>query len=193
MTDTLAPAAAASAGAVPAVSTVPSSPAAPEVPALDAHALRTDFPILGERPHGKPLVYLDSAATSQKPLPVIEAMDAYYRGYNANVHRGIYEISEKATAAYEGAREQVARFVNAPSAREIVWVRNATEAINLVAYSWGRRHLGQGDAIVLTEMEHHANLVRGRSSPRRRTRISSSSRSPTTGCCARTCSRCCFG
>ena len=86
-------------------------------------------------------------------------MDHYYRAYNANVHRGIYEISEKATAAYEGAREQVARFINAPSAREIVWARNATEAINLVAYSWGRRQLGQGDAIVLTEMEHHANLV----------------------------------
>jgi cysteine desulfurase/selenocysteine lyase len=86
-------------------------------------------------------------------------MDRYYREYNANVHRGIYEISEKATAAYEGARAQVARFINAPSAQEIVWTRNATEAINLVAYSWGRRHLGPGDAIVLTEMEHHANLV----------------------------------
>jgi len=146
MTDTLAPAAAAPA-------------AASAAPALDPHALRADFPILAQRPHGKPLVYLDSAATSQKPLAVIEAMDAYYRGYNANVHRGIYEISEKATAAYEGARAQVARFINAPSEREIVWTRNATEAINLVAYSWGRRHLGQGDVIVLTEMEHHANLV----------------------------------
>jgi len=143
MTDLAAPAAA------------PAAPAA----ALDPHALRADFPILAERPHGRPLVYLDSAATSQKPLAVIEAMDRYYREYNANVHRGIYEISEKATAAYEGAREQVARFINAPSAQEIVWVRNATEAINLVAHSWGRRHLGQGDAIVLTEMEHHSNLV----------------------------------
>jgi cysteine desulfurase/selenocysteine lyase len=152
MTDTLAP-----------TGTPASPPAAagaldPRGP-LDPGALRADFPILAERPHGKPLVYLDSAATSQKPLPVIEAMDAYYRGYNANVHRGIYEISERATAAYEGAREQVARLINAPSEREIVWVRNATEAINLVAYSWGRRHVGQGDAIVLTEMEHHANLV----------------------------------
>ncbi len=128
-------------------------------PGLDARALRADFPILAQRPHGKPLVYLDSAATSQKPLAVIEAMDDYYRGYNANVHRGIYEIGEKATAAYEGAREQVARFINAPIRREIVFARNATEAINLVAYSWGRRHLGQGDVIVLTEMEHHANLV----------------------------------
>jgi cysteine desulfurase / selenocysteine lyase len=136
----------------------PQAPA-PVAAALDAAALRADFPILAERPHGKPLVYLDSAATSQKPLVVIEAMDRYYREYNANVHRGIYEISERATAAYEGARAQVAAFINAPSAQEIVWTRNATEAINLVAYSWGRRHIGQGDAIVLTEMEHHANLV----------------------------------
>ena len=126
---------------------------------LDPDALRADFPILAGRPHGKPLVYLDSAATSQKPLAVIEAMDRYYREDNANVHRGIYEISERATAAYEGARAQVAAFINAPSPQEIVWTRNATEAVNLVAYSWGRRHLGQGDAIVLTEMEHHANLV----------------------------------
>jgi cysteine desulfurase/selenocysteine lyase len=142
----------------PASARVP-APGSAALHALDPHALRADFPILGERPHGKPLVYLDSAATSQKPLAVIEAMDHYYRGYNANVHRGIYEISEKATAAYEGARAQVARFINAPSESEIVWVRNATEAINLVAHSWGRRHVGQGDAIVLTEMEHHANLV----------------------------------
>ena len=159
MTDLAAPAPAVASSAL-----APAAPAAPALalapaPALDPHALRADFPILAERPHGKPLVYLDSAATSQKPLAVIEAMDRYYRAYNANVHRGIYEISEKATAAYEGAREQVARFINAPSEREIVWTRNATEAINLVAYSWGRRHLGRGDAIVLTEMEHHANLV----------------------------------
>ncbi len=126
---------------------------------LDPYTLRADFPILATQAHGRPLVYLDSAATSQKPLAVVEAMDRYYREYNANVHRGIYEISERATAAYEGARSKVARFVNAPSAHEIVWTRNATEAINLVAYSWGRRHLGQGDAVVLTEMEHHANLV----------------------------------
>ena len=162
MTDLAAPAPV-SVPAAPAASPSPGAAAASAfaaaAPALDPRALRADFPILAERPHGKPLVYLDSAATSQKPLAVIEAMDGYYRGYNANVHRGIYEISEKATAAYEGARTQVARFINAPSAQEIVWTRNATEAINLVAYSWGRRHLGQGDAIVLTEMEHHANLV----------------------------------
>jgi len=160
MTDLAAPAApAVSAAALPAAASAFAAAEAAPAPALDPRALRADFPILAERPHGKPLVYLDSAATSQKPLAVIEAMDAYYRGYNANVHRGIYEMSEKATAAYEGARAQVARFINAPSAQEIVWARNATEAINLVAYSWGRRHLGPGDAIVLTEMEHHANLV----------------------------------
>jgi cysteine desulfurase / selenocysteine lyase len=137
--------------------------AAPAAPAgrgpLDPHPLRADFPILTQQPHGKPLVYLDSAASSQKPLVVIEALDTYYREYNANVHRGIYSLSERATAAYEGAREKVARFINAPGPGEIVWVRNATEAVNLVAYSWGRRNLGPGDAIVLTEMEHHANLV----------------------------------
>jgi len=127
--------------------------------AIDPHALRADFPILGTSVHGKPLVYLDSAATSQKPRAVIEAVDAFYREYNANVHRGIYEIGERATAAYERARAQVAAFIGAPDAHEIVFTRNATEAINLVAYSWGRRNIERGDAIVLTEMEHHANLV----------------------------------
>jgi len=127
--------------------------------ALDPRALVADFPILEQRPHGKRLVYLDAAATSQKPRAVIEAMDRYYREYNANVHRAIYEIGERATQEYEGARARVARLINAPAAHEIVWTRNATEAINLVAYSWGRRNIGPGDAIVLTEMEHHANLV----------------------------------
>ena len=127
---------------------------------LVPEVIRNDFPILATTTsHGKPLVYLDSAATSQKPLAVIEAMDTYYREYNANVHRGIYEIGERSTAAYERARAQVARFVNAPDAHEIVFTRNATEAINLVAYSWGRRNIDRGDVIVLTEMEHHANLV----------------------------------
>ncbi len=130
-----------------------------DVTPLDPVALRADFPILDQEVHGHRLVYLDSAATSQKPLPVIEAMDGYYRGYNANVHRGIYQLSEQATAAYEGAREKVARLIGAPDPRTIVWTRNATEAINLVAYSWGRRNIGRGDVIVLTEMEHHANLV----------------------------------
>ncbi len=126
---------------------------------LDAHALRADFPILSTKVHGHPLVYLDSASSSQKPEVVLDAMDGFYRGYNANVHRGIYEIGERATAAYEAARVSAARFINAPDSREVVFTRNATEAINLVAYSWGRRNIDRGDAIVLTEMEHHANLV----------------------------------
>ncbi len=126
---------------------------------LDPASLKADFPILDQEVFGHPLVYLDSAATSQKPLAVIEAMDAYYRHDNANVHRGIYQLSERATAAYEGAREKVARLIGAPDPSTIIWTRNATEAINLVAYSWGRRHIERGDAIILTEMEHHANLV----------------------------------
>ncbi len=138
-------------------------PVAAETPAprspLDPYALRADFPILATQVHGRPLVYLDSAATSQKPRAVIEAMDTFYREYNANVHRGIYELGERATAAYEGARGAVARFINAPDPHEIVFTRNATEAINLVSSAWGRRNIGRGDAIVLTEMEHHANLV----------------------------------
>ncbi len=127
----------------------------------DAKAARVvaDFPILA-RPtaRGKRLVYLDSAATSQKPLAVIAAIDEYYREYNANIHRGVYEIAERATATFEAAREKLARFVNADP-REIVWTRNATEAINLVAYSWGSANLRRGDAILLSELEHHSNLV----------------------------------
>jgi len=126
---------------------------------LDAREVRQDFPILSTTIHGHPLVYLDSASSSQKPEAVLDAMDGFYRGYNANVHRGIYEIGERATAAYEAARASAARFINAPDSHEIVFTRNATEAINLVAYSWGRRNIDRGDAIVLTEMEHHANLV----------------------------------
>ncbi len=127
---------------------------------FDPVTLRADFPILSAPTHsGRPLVYLDSASSSQKPLVVIDALDTYYREYNANVHRGIYEIGERATAAYEAARAKVAAFISADDPHEIVFTRNATEAINLVAYSWGRRNIGRGDAIVLTEMEHHANLV----------------------------------
>jgi len=127
---------------------------------LDPHRLRADFPILSTvNRFGKPLVYLDSAATSLKPLAVIEAVDGYNREYSSNIHRGIYEIAERATNAYEAARASTARLINAPETAEIVFVRNATEAINLVAYSWGRRNIGRGDTIVLTEMEHHANLV----------------------------------
>jgi cysteine desulfurase/selenocysteine lyase len=126
---------------------------------LDPEVIRRDFPILATESHGRPLVFLDSASTSQKPTAVIDAFDAYYREYAANVHRGIYEIGERATASYEAARVSVAKFINAPDAHEVIFTRNATEAINLVAYAWGRRNIGRGDAIVLTEMEHHANLV----------------------------------
>src|SRR5438876_247899 len=126
---------------------------------LNAEAARADFPILGRRINGKPLVYLDSAATSQKPAVVIDAMDDYYRRYNANPHRGVYAISEEATAAYESARQRVATFINAASPKELMFTRNTTEAINLVRYSWGRANVHAGDRILLTEMEHHSNLV----------------------------------
>ena len=126
---------------------------------IDPARIKLDFPILDQEIHGHRLVYLDSASTSQKPAVVIDAVDAYYRGYNANIHRGIYELAEKSTAAWEGARVKVAKLIGAQDPHEIVFVRNATEAINLVAYSWGRKHISRGDVIVLTEMEHHANLV----------------------------------
>src|SRR5205823_5241574 len=127
--------------------------------ALNADAARADFPILGRRVNGKPLIYLDSAATSQKPAVVIDTMDDYYRRYNANPHRGVYAISEEATAAYESARQRVATFINAASPKEVIFTRNTTEAINLVRYSWGRANVHRGDRILLTEMEHHSNLV----------------------------------
>jgi cysteine desulfurase/selenocysteine lyase len=139
--------------------TITSDPATAAAAALDPYAIRADFPILAQQINGHPLVYLDSASTSQKPNVVIDAVTDYYREYNANVHRGIYTIGEKATAEYEKARVRTGRFINAPDSHEIVFTRNATEAINLVAYSWGRRNIGRGDVIVLTEMEHHANLV----------------------------------
>ena len=126
---------------------------------FDIETVRADFPMLDRRIDDKLLVYLDNAATSLKPRPVLEALDRYYRQYTANVHRGIYRVSEEATEAYESARRKVARFINARSPREVVFVRNATEAVNLVAYAWGRAHVGEGDEIVLTEMEHHSNLV----------------------------------
>jgi cysteine desulfurase/selenocysteine lyase len=126
---------------------------------LDVNQIRADFPILQRQVHGKPLVYLDNAATSQKPESVIQAMDDYYRGYNANIHRGVHTLAEEATEAYENARRKVGRFVNAYSPREIVFVRNTTEAINLVALTWGRANVGPRDVIVLSVMEHHSNLV----------------------------------
>lgn len=127
---------------------------------LDVEKIRADFPILSVEAYpGVPLVYLDSAASSQKPEVVLAAMDAYYRQINANVHRGIHRLSEDATNAYETARLKIAHFVHAPDESQIIYVRNATEGFNLVAYSWGRQNIQAGDEILLTEMEHHANLV----------------------------------
>ncbi len=127
---------------------------------LDAIAIRKDFPILGRevRP-GIPLVYLDSTATTQKPLAVLQAMDEFYRRNNANIHRGVHTLAEEATAMYEQARQCVADFIHAKSSNEIVFTRNATESINLVAYTWARANLKSGDTVILTEMEHHSNLV----------------------------------
>jgi cysteine desulfurase/selenocysteine lyase len=124
---------------------------------FDPREVRGRFPLLNAA-RERPLVYLDSAATSQKPESVLAAMDDYYRRYNANIHRGIYGIAEEATAAYEDARARLARFIGAP-AREVIFTRNSTEAINLVAYAWGRSVLKRGDAVLLTVMEHHSNLV----------------------------------
>ncbi|MEZ5100356.1 MAG: SufS family cysteine desulfurase [Thermoleophilia bacterium] len=129
------------------------------VPRLDAHALRSDFPAFDRPMRGHPLAFLDSAASTQKPRQVLDAERELYEGAYANVHRGVYELADKATTAYEGARETVARFVNARSAREVVFTRGTTEAINLVAYSWALDNVGPGDVVVVTELEHHANLV----------------------------------
>jgi cysteine desulfurase/selenocysteine lyase len=127
---------------------------------LNVDSIRTEFPILSrETQPGIPLVYLDSAATSQKPRSVIDIMSRYYEEQNANIHRGIHRLAEEATQSYEGARNKVTRFINAHSSKEIIFTRNTTEAINLVALSWGRANLNAGDLIVLTEMEHHSNLV----------------------------------
>jgi cysteine desulfurase/selenocysteine lyase len=127
-------------------------------PVIDWASLRADFPILDQQVHGYPLVYLDNAATSQKPRVVIEALRKFYERDNANVHRGIHELSNRATAAFEAGRHRAAQFIHASSADEIVFTRGTTEGINLVAQAWGRR-LQAGDQILLTEMEHHSNLV----------------------------------
>ena len=130
-----------------------------QVPPLDLARIREEFPILQQRVHGKPLVYLDNANTTQKPRAVLEALDRYYREDNANIHRSTHLLSERATRAYEGARAKVQKLVNARESREIVFTRGCTEAINLVAQSWGRTHLRPGDEVVLTWMEHHSNIV----------------------------------
>jgi cysteine desulfurase/selenocysteine lyase len=126
---------------------------------LDAQKLRADFPIFEQEIHGKPLAYLDSAASSQKPRQVLDAVRDLYETSYANVHRGVYTLSERATAAYEGAREKARAFVNASSTREVVFTRSATESINLVAYAWGLDNLGPGDLVLVTELEHHSNFV----------------------------------
>jgi cysteine desulfurase/selenocysteine lyase len=127
---------------------------------LDVVQIREDFPILKrEIAPGVPLIYLDSTATSQKPLSVIRAMNDYYEKSNANIHRGVHTLAEEATAQYESAREKIARFIGARKSREVIFVRNTTEAINLVVFSWGRKYLQRGDRVLLTEMEHHSNLV----------------------------------
>lgn len=127
---------------------------------LNPHEIRKDFPILQRKTHDNvPLVYLDSTATSQKPLAIIEAMNEYYRRSNANIHRGVHTLAEEATAMYEEAREKISKFINAPSSKQIIYTRNTTESINLVAYTWARANLKAGDLVILTEMEHHSNLV----------------------------------
>jgi cysteine desulfurase/selenocysteine lyase len=126
---------------------------------LDPQKLREDFPILSRRVNGQPLAYLDNAASAQKPRAVLEVLDTFYRERYANIHRGVHTLSEEATAAYEEARQKVAHFIGAPDPRGLIFTRNATEAINLVAYSWGRENVGPGDRILVTEMEHHSNLV----------------------------------
>ncbi len=131
----------------------------PEAPTLDVMAIRAEFPILTRQVHGRPLVYLDNAATSQTPRQVIEAFDAYYSGYNANIHRGLHTLADEATAAFEGTRETVRGFLNAAEHREIIFTRGATEAINLVANAWGRANLKAGDEVLISRLEHHSNIV----------------------------------
>ena len=126
---------------------------------LDSAALRADFPFLEELVDGKPLAYLDSASSTQKPRQVLDRMRSFYEHEYANVHRGVYRLAERATEGYEGARSTVAAFINAPSEREVIFTRSSTEAINLVAYAWGLQNLGPGDTVVITELEHHANFV----------------------------------
>lgn len=132
---------------------------APATCVFDVETVRQDFPVLHQEVHGQPLAYLDSAASAQRPNQVIEAMAEYYRRDHANVHRGVHTLSQRATEAFEGAREKICRFINAASSREIIFTRGTTEAINLVAQSWGRTNVGAGDEIVISHLEHHANIV----------------------------------
>ena len=126
---------------------------------FDPLKYRTDFPVLDQQVHGKPLIYFDNAATTQKPRQVIQAISHYYENDNANVHRAIHTLGERATMLYEEARQKIADFINAPSARQIVFTRGTTESINLVAASWGEAFIKEGDEIIVSEMEHHSNLI----------------------------------
>src|SRR6188508_877704 len=128
-------------------------------PKLDAHRLRADFAVFDELVNGKPVAFLDSAASAQKPRQVLDAMRDFYEHSYANVHRGVYRLAERATTGYETARRKIAGFVNAPSERELIFTRSATESLNLVAYSWGLNNLGPGDVVLVTELEHHSNFV----------------------------------
>ena len=127
--------------------------------AFDVQKVRRDFPVLHQKVHGKPLVYLDNAATTQKPLAVIEAIQSYYLRDNSNIHRGVHTLSERATEHYENVREQARKFLNAADTKEIIFVRGTTEAINLVAQTYGRKNVGSGDEVVITALEHHSNIV----------------------------------
>src|SRR3954451_627527 len=138
----------------------PVRPAGPRTaPALDVQRVRADFPILQQQVHGRPLAYLDNAATTQKPRAVLEALRRYYEADNANIHRAVHELGQRATEAFEAARLKVQEFLNAPESREVIFVRGATEGINLVAQSWGRTNVRAGDEIVISAMEHHSNIV----------------------------------
>src|SRR5919202_6386626 len=126
---------------------------------LDAHKLRADFPVFEELINGKPVAFLDSAASAQKPRQVLDRLRTFYEHEYSNVHRGVYKLAERATAAYEESRQKAAAFVNAPSPRELIFTRSATEGINLVAYAWGLDNLGPGDVVVVSELDHHTNFV----------------------------------
>src|ERR1700722_8458877 len=128
-------------------------------PAVDVDEVRRQFPILNRKIHGKPLIYFDNAATTQKPKIVIDAIRDYYQSENANIHRGVHTLSQEATTAYELARQKIARFINAPDPRQIIFTRGTTESINLVAATYGRKFLRRGDEIILSAMEHHSNIV----------------------------------
>ncbi|HZD95202.1 MAG TPA: aminotransferase class V-fold PLP-dependent enzyme, partial [Candidatus Sulfotelmatobacter sp.] len=141
------------------MSTVVKTPEIHAAHGFDVQKIRRDFPILHQKVHGRPLVYLDNAATTQKPLAVIEAIENYYQRDNSNIHRGVHILSERATEAYEKVRVAVQQFLNAADSKEIIFVRGTTEAINLVAQTYGRKNVGSGDEVLITAMEHHSNIV----------------------------------